>query len=114
MRRSGRCACCAAPAHPILLRAGRGRSAGRPASRPLALGVDAAALRDARLAIGDVWGEQGLRLARVLRLGRALSAAHAGEELGRVAADAGYADQAHSTQTAAASPASPRRALLGS
>lgn len=35
------------------------------------------------------------RLARVLRLTRALAAAQAGEELGRVAADAGYADQAH-------------------
>ncbi len=35
------------------------------------------------------------RLARVLRLMRALAAAHAGEELARVAADAGYADQAH-------------------
>ena len=37
------------------------------------------------------------RLARVLRLGRALAAADAGEELARVAADAGYADQAHFT-----------------
>ena len=37
------------------------------------------------------------RLARVLRLTRALAAAYAGEELGRVAADAGYADQAHFT-----------------
>jgi AraC-like DNA-binding protein len=35
------------------------------------------------------------RLGRVLRLTRALAAAHAGEELGRVAFDAGYADQAH-------------------
>ena len=35
------------------------------------------------------------RLARVLRLGRALAAAHAGDELARVALDAGYADQAH-------------------
>lgn len=35
------------------------------------------------------------RLARVLRLTRALAAAYAGEELARVAADAGYADQAH-------------------
>lgn len=35
------------------------------------------------------------RLARVLRLTRALASAYAGEELGRVAADAGYADQAH-------------------
>lgn len=37
------------------------------------------------------------RLARVLRLRGALAAAHAGTELGRVAADAGYADQAHFT-----------------
>lgn len=37
------------------------------------------------------------RLARVLRLRRALAAAHAGTELGRVAAEAGYADQAHFT-----------------
>jgi AraC-like DNA-binding protein len=35
------------------------------------------------------------RLARVLRLERALAAARAGQELARVAADAGYADQAH-------------------
>ncbi|MEA2219807.1 MAG: hypothetical protein QOJ35_2433 [Solirubrobacteraceae bacterium] len=35
------------------------------------------------------------RLARVLRLTRALQAARAGEELARVASDAGYADQAH-------------------
>jgi AraC-like DNA-binding protein len=37
------------------------------------------------------------RLARVLRLGRALSAARTGDELARVAFDAGYADQAHFT-----------------
>jgi len=37
------------------------------------------------------------RLARVFRLGRALQAARAGEELARVAHDAGYADQAHFT-----------------
>jgi AraC-like DNA-binding protein len=35
------------------------------------------------------------RLGRVLRLRRALAAAQAGDELGRVAFDAGYADQAH-------------------
>ena len=35
------------------------------------------------------------RLARVLRLARALDAARGGEALARVAADAGYADQAH-------------------
>ena len=49
------------------------------------------------------------RLARVLRLTRALAAAHAGEELGRVAVDAGYADQAHFATTAAASRAWRRR-----
>lgn len=37
------------------------------------------------------------RLARVLRLRRALAAARDGEELARVALDAGYADQAHFT-----------------
>jgi AraC-like DNA-binding protein len=35
------------------------------------------------------------RLARVLRLGRALESARRGEDLGRVAIEAGYADQAH-------------------
>jgi AraC-like DNA-binding protein len=141
-----------------------------PGAAPPLLGVDAAALRDASIAIEDVWGDAGRRfaarldededrgrvllaaladrapaaappdrivraavarldapgtgvrtvalhlgvserqllrrfdtavgygpkrLARVLRLTRALAAAHAGEELGRVAAGAGYADQAH-------------------
>ncbi len=37
------------------------------------------------------------RLARVLRLGRALEAARAGEELARVAYASGYSDQAHFT-----------------
>jgi AraC-like DNA-binding protein len=37
------------------------------------------------------------RLARVLRLGHALSAARAGDDLARVAYEAGYADQAHFT-----------------
>lgn len=37
------------------------------------------------------------RLARVLRLGRALAAARAGSDFGRAAAEAGYADQAHFT-----------------
>jgi AraC-like DNA-binding protein len=139
---------------------------------PSLLGVDAAALRDARVAIDAVWGDDGRRfaeqldgcgdrcrvllsalalrapaaappdplvraavarlrvpelgvaalarelavserqlrrrfetavgygpkrLARVLRLARALAAAHAGEELGRAGVDAGYADHAHFT-----------------
>jgi AraC-like DNA-binding protein len=141
-----------------------------PGAAPSLLGVDAAALRDGSVAIGDAWGDAGRRLAdelddqpdrgrvllsalaarapraaapdplvqaavarlddprmgirqlacelgvserqlrrrfesaigygpkrlgRVLRLTRALAAAHAGEELGRIAFDAGYADQAH-------------------
>ena len=141
-----------------------------PGAAPSLLGVDAPELRDGRVAIDDVWGDAGRRLAwqldeqddrggvllsalaeralsaaapdplvraavarlddprigvrrlacdlgvserqlrrrfesavgygpkrlgRVLRLSRALAAAHAGEELGRVAAGAGYADQAH-------------------
>jgi AraC-like DNA-binding protein len=143
-----------------------------PGAAPPLLGVDAAALRDARVPVDGVWGDDGLRLAealdahedrgrallpalcaraatahrpdplvrtaiarlehpqvavaalaaelgvserqlrrrfeaavgygpkrlaRVLRLVRALAAARAGEELGRVAVDAGYADQAHFT-----------------
>jgi AraC-like DNA-binding protein len=141
-----------------------------PGAAPALLGVDAAALRDARVAIDGVWGDSGRRLAqtleehedrhrvllcalaarapaaappdplvraavalldrpdvvvgalafelgvserqlrrrfeaavgygpkrlgRVLRLARALAAARGGEELGRVAVDAGYADHAH-------------------
>jgi len=143
-----------------------------PGAAPALLGVDAAALRDAQVAIDGVWGDDGLRLAealdaqddrgrvllaalaaraarsavpdplvraavarlgapqvavsalaghlgvserqlrrrferavgygpkrlgRVLRLARALDAARSGDDLARVAADAGYADQAHFT-----------------
>ncbi len=142
----------------------------RPGAAPPLLGVDGASLRDGRVALSDLWGDDALaleerlqssgapvaelagavtsralaggapdalvqaavarlqddaapvaalardlhvserqlrrrvaaavgygpkRLARVLRLGRALAAARGGEELARVAADAGYADQAH-------------------
>jgi AraC-like DNA-binding protein len=56
------------------------------------LGVSERALRRrVRTAVG--YGPK--RLSRVLRLARALGAARAGEDLGRVAFDAGYADQAH-------------------
>jgi AraC-like DNA-binding protein len=48
-----------------------------------------------RFAVAVGYGPK--RLARVLRLERALAAARAGDELGRVAAEAGYADQAHFT-----------------
>jgi AraC-like DNA-binding protein len=56
------------------------------------LGVSERALR--RRVRGAV-GYGPKRLGRVLRLARALTAARAGEDLGRVAFDAGYADQAH-------------------
>ena len=144
----------------------------RPGAGPALLGIEGVALRDARVAIEDVWGDEGRRLtasldaagdpagallcvlaaragraarpdplvgaavarlhepgvrvaqlarelavserqlrrrvetavgygpkrlARVLRLRRALDAALAGGDLGRVAAEAGYADQAHLT-----------------
>ncbi|MDX6688777.1 MAG: hypothetical protein QOG15_234 [Solirubrobacteraceae bacterium] len=52
------------------------------------------------------------RLARVLRLRRALEAAHAGTELARVAADAGYADQAHFTHECRALAGVPPSAVL--
>ncbi len=56
------------------------------------LGVSERALRR-RVSAGVGYGPK--RLGRVLRLARALAAARAGDELGRVAFDAGYADQAH-------------------
>jgi AraC-like DNA-binding protein len=142
----------------------------RPGAAPPLLGIDAAALRDGRIALHELWGDDGLwlaerlgesadragtllaalapraaaaggpdplvqaaiarlhdgaapvrdlagelyvserqlrrrfgsavgygpkLLARVLRLERALAAARGGEQLARVAAGAGYADQAH-------------------
>jgi AraC-like DNA-binding protein len=142
----------------------------RPGAAPPLLGVDGAGLRDGRIALQELWGDDGLRLAerlqtstdradellaalapraaaagapdalvqaavarlhasvpsvrgladelyvserqlrrrfatavgygpkrlaRVLRLERALAAARGGEQLARVAALAGYADQAH-------------------
>ena len=56
------------------------------------LGVSARGLRR-RMTAAVGYGPK--RLGRVLRLRRALAAARAGDELGRVAFDAGYADQAH-------------------
>jgi AraC-like DNA-binding protein len=51
--------------------------------------------RQLRRRVGTAVGYGPKRLARVLRLARALAAARGGEELARVAAEAGYADQAH-------------------
>jgi AraC-like DNA-binding protein len=51
--------------------------------------------RQLRRRIGAAVGYGPKRLARVLRLERALAAARGGEELARVAAEAGYADQSH-------------------
>jgi AraC-like DNA-binding protein len=51
--------------------------------------------RGLRRRISSSVGYGPRRLARVLRLGRALEAARAGGELARVAYEAGYADQAH-------------------
>jgi AraC-like DNA-binding protein len=52
------------------------------------------------------------RLARVLRLGRALAAARADGELARAAFEAGYADQAHFTHECRALAGLPPSALL--
>jgi transcriptional regulator GlxA family with amidase domain len=51
--------------------------------------------RQLRRRVGSAVGYGPKRLARVLRLERALAAARGGEDLARVAAAAGYADQAH-------------------
>ena len=84
----------AAPPDPIV-RAAVDRLAGsgldvRALARELALSE-----RQLRRRFESAVGYGPKRLARVLRLTRALAAARAGEELARVAVDAGYADQAH-------------------
>lgn len=53
--------------------------------------------RQLRRRVSAAVGYGPKRLARVLRLERALNAARAGEELARAAVEAGYADQAHFT-----------------
>jgi AraC-like DNA-binding protein len=54
------------------------------------------------------------RLARVLRLQSALSAARLGDDLGRVAFDAGYADQSHFTNECRALAGASPAALISS
>lgn len=62
--------------------------------RALAAGLHVSE-RQLRRRVASAVGYGPKRLARVLRLQRALAAARSGDELARAAADAGYADQAH-------------------
>jgi methylphosphotriester-DNA--protein-cysteine methyltransferase len=73
------------------------------------LGVSERALRR-RVTTAVGYGPK--RLGRVFRLWRALAAARAGEDLGRVAFDAGYADQAHFTGDCRALAGVPPTVLL--
>lgn len=85
-----------------------------PAPRPITelarqLGVSDRQLRR-RVAAAVGYGPK--RLARVFRLRRALDAARAGDELARVAFDAGYADQAHFTNECRALAGAPPSHVL--
>ena len=68
--------------------------------------------RQLRRRVARAVGYGPKRLARVLRLQRALAAARRGEELARVALDAGYADQAHFTNDCRELAGAPPSALL--
>ncbi len=75
------------------------------------LGVSERHLRR-RVTAGVGYGPK--RLARVLRLGRALEAARGGDDLARVALEAGYADQAHfANDCRALAGAAPSTVLAG-
>ena len=90
------CASSAAGPDPVVVAAAKQLQATGASVRTVAtdLGLSERSLRRrVRVAVG--YGPK--RLARVLRLQRALSAARLGDELGRVAFDAGYADQSHFT-----------------
>jgi AraC-like DNA-binding protein len=88
------------------------------------LGRDALAVRDLagrlfvserqlRRRVGSAVGYGPKRLARVLRLERALAAARRGDELALVAATAGYADQSHFAGDCRELAGVPPTALLG-
>lgn len=68
--------------------------------------------RQLRRRVSAAVGYGPKRLARVLRLERALTAARAGDELARVAVEAGYADQAHFTNDCRALAGVPPSAAL--
>ena len=69
--------------------------------------------RQLRRRVSAAVGYGPKRLARVLRLQRALDAGRAGGDLGRVALDAGYADQAHFTNDCRALAGVPPSVILG-
>jgi AraC-like DNA-binding protein len=68
--------------------------------------------RQLRRRVGSAVGYGPKRLARVLRLHRALERARCGDDLARVAYDAGYADQAHFAQDCRALAGVPPTRLL--
>ncbi len=72
-------------------------AAGARRGTPVALIADDANLsaRQLQRLCRDAFGYGAKTLARILRFGRALDLAREGGEFARVAADAGYADQAH-------------------
>ena len=98
---------------PAALLAALGERARAAASPDPLVGAVVARLQDPRASVAALADDLGLserqlrrrvraavgygpkRLARVLRLQRALGAARAGDDLARAALDAGYADQAH-------------------
>ena len=95
-----------------LVRAAAGRLV-QPAARVGDLaGELAVSERQLRRRVEAAVGYGPKRLARILRLRRALDAAHRGDELARVAADAGYADQAHFAQDCRALAGLPPSRLL--
>jgi len=90
----------------------------RLARPPVAISGLAAELsvseRHLRRRVSAAVGYGPKRLARVLRLAAALEAARAGDDLARVAIDAGYADQAHFTNDCRALAGVPPSVVLGS
>jgi AraC-like DNA-binding protein len=102
----------AAGAPDPLVQAAVARLSGGAAVRALA-GELYVSERQLRRRVGTAVGYGPKRLARVLRLRRALAAARGGQELARVAAEAGYADQAHFAGDCRELAGVPPSALLG-
>jgi AraC-like DNA-binding protein len=101
-----------APAPDPLVRAAVTRL-GDPETRVAALAGDlAVSERHLRRRVEALVGYGPKRLARILRLRRALDAARRGDELARIAAETGYADQAHFAQDCRALAGVPPTRLL--